>query len=130
VTDVTPRWKPVASDGGMGKKKLKGRQKAGAKRWEEIRAAKLAPCRVCQPVGSTGSQLHHLVPRSQGGSDCESNIVPLCGPCHSLVTRGDREACARLRASLTDSEYAYAAEVLGEGRFERRYPVDYKQAGV
>ncbi len=26
---------------------------------------------------------HHLVPRSLGGSDDESNLLTLCGPCHA-----------------------------------------------
>ena len=118
-----PRPKPVPSGGGIGQKKPHGRQKAGAKRWEQIRESKQGPCRVCE--GGEINHLHHLVPRSQYGSDTEANIVPLCGACHGLVTRGDREACAKLRESLSDAEYAYAVEMLGEGRFERRYPVTY-----
>ena len=28
---------------------------------------------------------HHLIPRSLGGSDDESNLLTLCGPCHAKV---------------------------------------------
>lgn len=125
VPDVQPDWRPTFS-GGIGKKKPASRRRAGAARWAEIREHKLGPCRVCG--GTVGIQMHHLVPRSQGGSDTEANITPLCRPDHDAVTRGDRHACATLRASLTDAEYAYAVDMLGEARFEARYPVEYRVA--
>jgi 5-methylcytosine-specific restriction endonuclease McrA len=101
------------------------RVRASKARWEQIAEKKQGPCRVCQ--GRPPNQLHHLVPRSQGGSDTEANIVPLCADCHRRVTGYDRAACALLRVSLTDLEYAYATETLGEGRFEARYPVAYER---
>lgn len=103
------------------------RKVASPKRWQAIIAAKNGPCRVC---GSTGPvEFHHTVPRSIGGSDTESCIVPLCTVCHQKVTNRDRAACAALRRSLTDAEYAYAVELLGEARFEQRYPVVYETGG-
>lgn len=117
-----PDPKPPMS-GGIGRKKPAPRRRAGAARWAEIRERKLGPCRVCE--GEFGVQLHHLVPRAQLGADTEANLVPLCRVCHDKVTRRDREACAVLRRSLTDQEYAYACERLGESVFERYYPVEY-----
>ena len=105
--------------------KRPSRRRAGRRRWEQIAAAKQGPCRVCN--GAPPNELHHLVPRSQGGADTEANIVPLGGVCHSRVTVYDREACAALRRSLTDAEYAYAVDVLGEGRFEAKFPVRWGQ---
>lgn len=111
---------------GRGPKK-QSRQKAGKRRWEEIAEHKQGPCRIC--LGAPPNELHHLVPRGAGlGADTEANIVPLCRECHRRVTNYDREACALLRLSLTDAEYSYAVEKLGEGRFEARYPVYYGKA--
>lgn len=101
------------------------RLKASKRRWEQIAGHKQGPCRVCG--GAPPNELHHLVPRAQGGADTESNLVPLCHEDHRRVTRYDREACAALRVALSDSEYAYANDMLGEARFESRYPVRYER---
>lgn len=101
--------------------KRPSRQRAGKKRWEQIHAAKQGPCRVCE--GAPPNQLHHLAPRGPAlGADTEANCVPLCADCHRRVTAYDRDACATLRASLSDAEYSYAVDKLGEARFEARYP--------
>lgn len=102
------------------------RKVASPKRWAAIIDAKRGPCRVCGRV-EKHVEYHHVVARAIGGSDTESNIVPLCGDCHRLVTERDKEACAALRRNLTDSEYAYAVETLGEARFEDRYPVTWEK---
>ena len=120
-----PDWKEQQLARGP---KKPSRRRAGAKRWAEIAEKKQGPCRVCGGYALGGNQLHHLVSRAKLGSDCESNIVPLCGECHRRVTAYDREACAMLRRNLTDAEYAYANEILGEGRFEAIYPVRYEAA--
>jgi 5-methylcytosine-specific restriction endonuclease McrA len=113
--------------------KVRGRQKANKKRWEQIRAAKDGPCRICG--GAPPNELHHLVPRAMGGDDRNANLVPLCHDCHRKVTNYDRQACATLRANLITTasrkpedgdEYAYAVDMLGESRFEARYPVRYE----
>jgi hypothetical protein len=101
------------------------RKVASPKRWAQIIDAKGGPCRI-PGCGETIVDFHHLVARAVGGSDCESNIVPLCRLHHHLVTCRDKQACAQLRAALTDAEYAYAVETLGESRFEDRYPVEWK----
>ncbi len=110
---------------GIGQKKARPRRKANAKQWETLREKKLGPCRVCD--GLFNIELHHLVPRAQLGGDVGPNLVPLCSVCHRLVTNYDRDACAALRLSLTDDEYAHAVTNLGEGSFEARYPVRYEK---
>lgn len=40
-------------------------------------------CAVCQH--RHGVQVHHIVPRSEGGSDRADNAIPLCPTCHSEV---------------------------------------------
>lgn len=36
-------------------------------------------CRVC---GKAGAEHHHVLPRSLGGRDIDSNLVLLCAECH------------------------------------------------
>ena len=102
------------------------RRVASPGRWQRIIDAKNGPCRCCYSTGPV--EFHHLVSRGIGGSDTENNIVPLCSDCHRLVTGRDKRFCALLRANLTDAEYAYLVETLGEARTEARYPVDYTSA--
>src|SRR6185295_5901611 len=33
-------------------------------------------------------QVHHVIPRSAGGPDHESNLVSLCAPCHGRMDGG------------------------------------------
>jgi 5-methylcytosine-specific restriction endonuclease McrA len=82
-------------------------------------------CVVC---GDAWPHRSHVVPRSQGGDDVRSNIVPLCGLDHVVLDQGagDRRAivAAAVRAWI-DSEpdvLAYVLERKGQAWLERRYP--------
>lgn len=102
------------------------RQVASPKRWQAIADSKQGPCRVC--AAPAPNELHHIVSRAQGGSDTESNIMPLCRTCHGLVEHRDPGACRLLVESLTDAEYSYAVHRGGEGFLERRYGIRYERA--
>lgn len=56
--------------------------------WREIRQEVLRrDNRCCQVCGKKHSgQVHHVIPRSQGGTDELSNLMTLCGQCHMLVS--------------------------------------------
>lgn len=41
-------------------------------------------CQICGR-GNTGLEVHHIVYRSQGGTDDENNLITLCKDCHSKV---------------------------------------------
>ena len=108
------------------------RKVASAKDWQRITAAKLGPCRVCVRTLSNGGtpsyaphrvQFHHLVARVQGGDDVEDNIVPLCGNCHSLVTRRSRPALRALSESLSDFERGYVRRKVGADGYSRLFGV-------
>lgn len=102
------------------------RKVASPKRWEGIAAAKQGPCRVCGKPAP--NELHHLIPRSQGGSDTESNMVPMCHDDHMAVEARKPGPGTKLAKSLTDDEYAYVIDVYGEDFFERRLGVRYERA--
>lgn len=132
--------RPEPTAGGIGQKKLKGRRdfrvKASPQRWREIRERKLGPCLVCTYLKveqGPASTLHHVVAKSLGGSDTESNCVPLCGTgttgCHGRVEAHEPDTCQAFAAALQlldDDAYAYAIEKLGEDGFLRRYHVRFE----
>lgn len=122
---------PKAQQLGRGTKRYR-RKIASPKQWQAITAAKRGPCRVCkqptthlQAFAAASVTWHHVVPRDFHGDDVRDNIVPLCFACHTKVTALDWWACRHLLRSLTDAEYAYAIDKLGEGTFERVYRVTY-----
>lgn len=102
------------------------RQRAGTKRWAQIAESKQGPCRTCNAAGP--SQLHHIIRRSQGGADTESNVVPLCPICHMAIEAHDAAVSRALVESLTDAEYSFAIHHGGEGFFERAYGLRYTRA--
>ncbi len=98
---------------------------ASPKQWQALIEAKGGPCRICGMRQSI--QLHHLVPRAQGGDDTADNLVPLCAICHVGVTSKVTGTALRLVTALTDSEYAYAVEKAGEAVWERLYGIRYER---
>lgn len=38
---------------------------------------------LCEECGSVAVDIHHIVKRSQGGSDEPENLIALCRKCHS-----------------------------------------------
>ena len=56
--------------------------------WREIRQEVLQrDDRKCQVCGKEHSgQVHHVIPRSQGGTNDLSNLITLCGRCHMLIS--------------------------------------------
>lgn len=126
----------TVTDGGIGRKKPKARQRAGRDRWEEIRARKLGDCLVCRWLGvkqTLPSTLHHIVAKSLGGSDTEANVAPVCGDGtvghHGFLEAHDPATCQAFAAALQqwdDQAYSYAVEKLGEDRFLRRYKVRFE----
>lgn len=39
-------------------------------------------CAIC---GHDGEEIHHIVPKSEGGNDTEHNLVLLCHDCHEKI---------------------------------------------
>lgn len=63
----------------------------GSAYWREIRRKILVRDKyTCQRCGKSsrngkGLSIHHIVPRSNGGTDRKSNLLTLCDKCHDLV---------------------------------------------
>jgi hypothetical protein len=99
------------------------RYDATSEEWDDLRAAKAAPSRI------SGEQhfieLHHLVPRSQGGDDVADNLIPLTRDEHRVITDynpGFRALRAAIRHSLTKAEIAYVVGKKGKEWLDLNYP--------
>src|SRR6476646_2510698 len=67
---------------------LSSSARSGSPDWGTVREAVLKrdnyKCVECgTPSGTTESDVHHLLPRSAGGTDEPSNLVTLCDGCHA-----------------------------------------------
>lgn len=61
------------------------------RRWQKIRAWYLRRrplCADCQIAGrlTPATEVHHIIPVRDGGSDAEENLLGLCKSCHSRRT--------------------------------------------
>ncbi len=60
--------------------------------WEKLRAAALArDLHLCQPCKRAGrvtpaTEVDHITPKAQGGTDTLENTQAICGPCHRAKT--------------------------------------------
>ena len=59
---------------------------------------------TCQSCGRrTKAQVHHILPRRQGGPDTPANLVTLCGRCHMLISPIPVDVlCKLLRISVAE----------------------------
>jgi hypothetical protein len=55
--------------------------------WQRTSAATIKRTPFCGCCGKSRGRLetHHILPRRIGGSDEQSNLIPLCPPCHKRV---------------------------------------------
>lgn len=54
--------------------------------WASKRRDFLLAHPLCSHCGERATEAHHLVAKRDGGSDADSNLAPLCRPCHSRIT--------------------------------------------
>ncbi len=80
----------------------------------------------CVHCGQRLFELHHIMPRSQGGDDVPENLAPLCRLHHGILEgheSGWQQVAASVRKYvMTDSDRRrYQEQHAGES-FNRRYP--------
>ena len=54
-------------------------------------AAQVVVGKTCVRCDRPAEHAHHVLPRSFGGSDDPSNLVPVCGRCHPSLERVARQ---------------------------------------
>jgi 5-methylcytosine-specific restriction protein A len=85
------KWKP---DAVRGNRHARGYGNAWVKRRERIL---LRDCGLCQPCKRAGhvtiaTEVDHVVPKAQGGSDEDSNLQSICKACHKDKTAREPKA--------------------------------------
>jgi predicted restriction endonuclease len=60
---------------------------------EEIRQRDNYTCQICGRV--TDLQVHHIIPRSNGGKHTLDNLITLCFPCHRHIDSGNERNALR-----------------------------------
>ena len=58
--------------------------------WQRLRRQVLASCPLCVRCTEAGrvtpaSQVHHIVPKADGGTDAIENLQPICDECHEAA---------------------------------------------
>jgi 5-methylcytosine-specific restriction endonuclease McrA len=81
-----PRWKPRVAKLALKDFKRDGyaRQPSSENDWDKARALRLKiDHKRCAKCGSTDRlQVHHVIPRSKGGSNSIENLLTECFNCH------------------------------------------------
>lgn len=103
-----------------GDPKPPARVRANSAAWKKLHADCWGPCLICGDTWRV--ELHHLVPRAQGGDDIKANLVPLCAEHHRRVTEHVGLTCVDLRQSLSPEHIRYCVDKVGAERFEKSYP--------
>lgn len=85
--------------------------------WELVRDSVLKrdkyTCYRCdKTLEAIKLSVHHVVPRSKGGSNELNNLITLCNPCHDLVEMNEYKSLAEIIGSYKedgeDSEKDYS----------------------
>ena len=96
LTCLKPRLAPSKPRGWAPDAQRGNRQQRGyGREWEKLREQILERdeclCQPCLASGrvSVGTQVDHVVPKAQGGSDHHSNLQAICAACHRAKTAAE-----------------------------------------
>jgi len=56
--------------------------------WQRLRVMVLRRWPTCNSCGQPATEVHHVKPLADGGTNEWSNLMALCKPCHSRITAG------------------------------------------
>lgn len=77
--------------------------------WRRLRDAVLAReplCRTCQAQGRIreATQVDHIIPLAQGGTNAVSNLAPICADCHKFKTANESAQAQGKRTKVAIGE--------------------------
>ncbi|MGD1323524.1 HNH endonuclease [Pandoraea pnomenusa] len=83
------KWKPDAE---RGNRHARGYGAAWVRRRAHILLRDCGLCQVCRRAGrvTIATEVDHIVPKSQGGTDDDDNLQAICSPCHKTKTGSER----------------------------------------
>lgn len=67
----------------------------GGRPWRRLRESILERdkhlCQVCLPQGryTLATEVDHVIPEAEGGTDDRTNLQSICGPCHEEKTKAE-----------------------------------------
>lgn len=99
------------------KKKMK--KDISADDWLKIKSQCLKhykyTCYRCEKVDGQGRGMtaHHIIPRSEGGSNDQKNLVALCNPCHDAVEISDARSLVDIVAGYDGGYIEPAKQLVG-----------------
>src|SRR4051812_17585777 len=93
----------------------------------KLQARRLAFFRCCYCLERPGDEVHHLVPKEEGGPNTLDNAVLLCAQCHSTYghTRDKRKQLQQAR----DHWYEVAANKYGPRAVDLQSPAGHPSGG-
>jgi 5-methylcytosine-specific restriction enzyme A len=94
---LKPRVSTPKPAGGWQPDSVRGNrhQRGYGKAWDQLRhQAMTRDCGLCQPClrnshTTLATQVDHIVPKAQGGSDTLANLQAICDPCHRTKTSSE-----------------------------------------
>ena len=114
----TASWASAESDRWRGTPAERG---YGAE-WQRLRRRILKRAPFCQMCGDKATQVDHVLPKAQGGTDDEWNLQGLCATCHDAKTLRERGQGQRLPARpMTDQ--AQVTAIVGPAGSGKSYYV-------
>ena len=88
--------------------------------WTKLRKKVIKRDKICKLCGkATCLTVHHIKPRSEGGSNDERNLETLCEDCHNKVEEGESTVPEPPEVGLDWHEWVY-------GGFRNPAYFDYK----
>ncbi|MFX1532939.1 MAG: RNA-guided endonuclease IscB [Promethearchaeota archaeon] len=88
-----------------------------------VRARDNHTCQLCKGRSKVRRlECHHLVSRSEGGTDIPTNLITLCEECHDQVHKGIKKLSSRtIKASITRNIHATQMNIL-RSQLMQRFP--------
>ncbi|MFX1250469.1 MAG: RNA-guided endonuclease IscB [Promethearchaeota archaeon] len=79
-----------------------------------VRARDKHTCQLCKgKIKDPRLECHHLIPRTDGGTDISANLITLCKSCHDQVHDGIKQISSRtIKASITRNVHATQMNII------------------
>lgn len=66
---------------------------------------------ICQITGKPFQQIHHIIPRSQGGKNIANNLICLTADAHMLVHKDTKKWETKLFCIVTNNNSRFQKEI-------------------
>src|SRR5262245_40732128 len=94
---LRPRLAPKQAAQGWADRRTSRHERGYGTAWDKLRTRILERdhgiCQPCQGAGrlTLASQVDHIKPKADGGTDDEANLQAICKPCHDAKTAAESQ---------------------------------------